>query len=104
MNISSRNNNDKKRFEHQTRGNVMDNMERKRELIQLLFQKYGSLLLTREQVAEVLNISTASLDRMKQNGVGIQYQKDGQSGKNGKIRYPVDAVAEFIVQSNIQTA
>lgn len=82
----------------------MGNNERKKDLIQLLFQKYGSLLLTREQVAEALNISTASLDRMKQNGVGIQYQKDGQSDKNGKIRYPIDSVAEFIVMSNVQTA
>lgn len=82
----------------------MGNLERKKELLQLLFQKYGSLLLTREQVAEVLNISTASLDRMKQNGVGIQYQKDGRSGKNAKVRYPIDSVAEFIVESNIKTA
>lgn len=82
----------------------MTQNERKKELLQLLFQKYGSLLLTREQTAEALNISTASLDRMKQNGVGIQYQKDSRSGKNGKVRYPIDSVAEFIVQSNIQTA
>lgn len=82
----------------------MSQDERKKELLQLLFQKYGSLLLTREQTAEALNISTASLDRMKQSGIGIQYQKDGQSGRNGKVRYPIDSVIEFIVKSNIQTA
>lgn len=82
----------------------MSQQERRKELLQLLFQKYGSLLLTREQVSETLNISTASLDRMKQDGIGVQYQKNGQVGKNGKVRYPIDAVAEFIVQSNIQTA
>lgn len=82
----------------------MTQNERRKELLQLLFQKYGSLLLTREQTAEALNISTASLDRMKQSGVGIQYQKDGQTGSNGKVRYPIDSLVEFIVQSNIQTA
>lgn len=81
----------------------MGNLECKNELIQLLFQKYESLLLRREQAAEILNISTASLDRMKRSGVGIQYQKEGESRKNGRIRYPIDAIVDYILSNHIQT-
>lgn len=82
----------------------MTNQERRKELINLLFQKYGSLNLTREQTAESIGSSTATLDRIRKAGIGPKYLKDGISSKNGMIRYPIDAVVEYVLSAQIQTA
>lgn len=82
----------------------MGNIERKKELIQLLFQKYGSLLLTREQTAESIGSSTATLDRIRKAGLGPKYLKDGGLSKNGMVRYPIDAVVEYILSTQVKTA
>lgn len=82
----------------------MSQQEYRQELLMLLYQKYGSLLLTREQVSEILNISTATLGRMANRAVGIQYQKDGKTGKNGRVRYPIDAVVSYILSNQVKTA
>lgn len=81
----------------------MTHLECQRELTKLIYQKYGSLLLTREQVSEVLSISTATLARMANSAIGVQYQKNGKAGKNGRVRYPIDAVVDYILSNHIQT-
>lgn len=82
----------------------MTSQERRKELINLLYQKYGSLNLTREQTAESIGSSTATLDRIRKAGLGPKYFKDGASSKNAMVRYPIDAVVEYILSAQVQTA
>lgn len=82
----------------------MTSLERRKELINLLFQKYGSLNLTREQTAESIGSSTATLDRIRKAGLGPKYHKDGVSSKNGMVRYTIDAVVDYILSTQVQTA
>lgn len=82
----------------------MTSLERRKELINLLFQKYGSLNLTREQTAESIGSSTATLDRIRKAGLGPKYHKDGVSSKNGMVRYPIDSVVDYILSAQVKTA
>lgn len=82
----------------------MTYQERRKELLNLLFQKYNSLNLTREQTAESIGTSTATLDRIRKSGLGPKYFKDGKSSKNGMVRYPIDAVVDYILLTQVQTA
>jgi len=75
----------------------------KKQLLDLLHTKYGSLLLTREQCAQEMGMSTATLDRLKKLGLGPQYTKKKSSGKNGSVRYPLDAVVDYIIRARNET-
>lgn len=76
----------------------------KKQLIEMLYAKYGSLLLSRKQCAEVTNCSTAKLDRLKKVGLGPQYVKQDVAGKNSTVQYPIDAVVDYIVLQQVKTA
>lgn len=82
----------------------MNSEERRKELVSLLFQKYDSLSLRKDQTAESIEVSIATLDRMKKNGIGPKYLKNGDPDKNGMVRYPIDAVVEYILSAQVQTA
>ena len=75
----------------------------KQEIKTLIFQKYGSFLLTRKQVAEALNKSVATIDRWKQQGIYLEYKKLGKA-KNAPVEYPIDTIAEYIVNNNIKVS
>ena len=78
---------------------MKDINEEKKQFIKLLVELYSTVILSRKQAAEALNISTATLDRMKDNGVGPTYTKvdtDSKS-KNGKVFYPVTALADYLI-------
>jgi len=65
----------------------------------LLFEKYGTLLLSRSQAAEALNISVATLDRWKKRGVYLEYKKRG-AAKNSPVGYPLDTIINYIINNN----
>lgn len=67
-----------------------------------LSKKYDSSFLSREQTAKELSMSCSTLDRKKKSGCGPSYSKD-KSAKNSSVRYPIYAVAEYIVSKNIKT-
>lgn len=73
----------------------------RKELLELLFTKYDSLTLTREQCAKIIGCSTSKLDRLKEEGVGPQYIKKKE--KNGTVQYPIDAVVDYIVSQQVKT-
>lgn len=75
----------------------------KQQLLDLLYGKYGSLILTRQQCAEATGMSTATLDRLKKQGLGPQYIKKSASGKNGSVQYPLDAVVDYIMEARNET-
>ncbi|MDD3769807.1 MAG: hypothetical protein PHV10_04270 [Sulfuricurvum sp.] len=78
-------------------------MDRK-QLLDMLYSKYGSLLLSRKQCAEVAGCSTAKLDRLKNAGLGPKYIKKKGKGKNGTVQYPIDAVIDYIVSQQVKTS
>lgn len=67
-----------------------------------LIKKYDSSFLSREQTAKELKMSDSTLDRLKKKGYGPLYSKD-KGAKNSSVRYPIYAVAEYIVLKNIKT-
>lgn len=80
----------------------MNEKEKYKEEKERLSEKYDSSFLSREQAAKELNMSISSLDRLKKKGYGPSYSKDN-GAKNNSVRYPIYAVAEYIVLKNIKT-
>jgi len=80
--------------------------EEKKQFVKLLVDLYSTVILSRKQAAEALNVSTATLDRMKENGVGPTYTKVDTSSRsnNGKVFYPVTAIADYLTNSQMQCA
>ena len=83
---------------------MKDKREEKEQLIKLLVEQYSTLNLSRKQAAETMNSSTATLDRMKENGVGPAYIKvDTNSlSNNGRVFYPVTAIADYLTSNQIK--
>lgn len=71
----------------------------KEEVRQMIFQKYKTFLLSRQQAAEVLNKSVATLDRWKKKGLYLEYKKLGKA-KNSAVEYPIDTVVDYVVNNN----
>ncbi|MDD3476293.1 MAG: hypothetical protein PHI38_05445 [Sulfurimonas sp.] len=71
----------------------------KQEIRNLIYKKYGTFLLSRQQTAEVLNKSVATIDRWKKQGLHLEYKKLGKS-KNATIEYPIDSVVNYILNNN----
>jgi hypothetical protein len=59
-----------------------------------LFEKYHTLRLNKSQMSEVCNLSESTLDRIRRNGLGCEYTKDG-----GMIYYPLDKVVSYITKT-----
>lgn len=85
---------------------MRDTNEEKKQFIQLLTDLYSTVILSRKQAAEALNISTATLDRMKNDGVGPAYTKmdTGSRSNNCKVFYPVTAIADYLISSQMKCA
>jgi D-Tyr-tRNAtyr deacylase len=70
--------------------------EEKRELLlRVYFNKYDTLELTRKQTAHTLNISTSTLDRWAQKGVGPVFHQD-EHCKNATKSYSIIDVIDFL--------
>ena len=76
----------------------------KREIVKMLFEKYRTINLSRKQASEVLNISTATLDRMRNRGEGPNYLKTDPGSRNGKVLYPLENLVDYIQAKQILCA
>ena len=65
-------------------------------ITQLLYGKYGKLLLKTEDVAKELNRSVLSLIRDRNNGTGLKYVKHSKTTQ-GRVYYSIDDIAKYIV-------
>ena len=64
--------------------------------IDLLYKKYDKTQLTRKEVAEVLEISTSSLDTLiASNTLPVRYRRIGNSQKARYI-FPILEIANFL--------
>ncbi len=84
----------------------MFNQINEKDLLKLIFDKYGTLSLNRKQSALTVGVSIATLDRMANKGVGPSYKKVETTSKsnNGAVRYPLHELVKYIVNGNIQCA
>ena len=64
-------------------------------ITKLLYEKYGTLLLKTEDVAQELNRSVLSLIRDRANGTGLKYVKHSKTTQ-GRVYYSIEDVAKYI--------
>lgn len=85
----------------------MTNKEKVEELISMI-KAIGlkpKLQYTESQTAEILGLSTATLWRMRNQGIGIDFKKreTNSKSKNGRVLYPISAIADYYF-NNVKTA
>lgn len=65
-----------------------------------LFNKYQTVMLSRQNTAQILGLSLSSLDRlvMQEN---ISCRKLGKgNAKNKTVKFPLHKLVEYIIQNN----
>jgi len=69
------------------------------EEINLINPNYKKLVcLNQKQTAEILGISSGSLENWRREGVGPTYKKI-ENGKRGRILYPKSAIVDWLNQT-----
>lgn len=77
--------------------------DEQRELYSLMLTVYGASV-KQTKTAEILNVSLATLYRMREQGIGPSYKKLDSKSKNGTIIYPLQCIVRHLTESNVQTA
>lgn len=77
--------------------------DEQRELYSLLVKDYGAMV-SNNNTAKVLNVSTATLYRMREQGIGAGYKKLDSKSKNGTVVYPLQEIVRYLTESNVKTA
>lgn len=77
--------------------------DEQKELYSLMLPLYGALV-SQKNTAKILNVSIATLYRMRENGVGVSYKKLNSNSKNGTVVYPLQEIVKYLTQSNVKTA
>lgn len=54
-----------------------------------------SIAFNQSQTAELLGVSSSTLENWRREGIGIEYIKAG-NGKRGRILYPKHKIAEYL--------
>lgn len=71
---------------------------------EMLFNKYGTLVLDTIQVSKLILRSKISLERDRRNAEGIPYTKLGSTIGSGKATYNINDISTYIVSKRIKTA
>ncbi len=77
--------------------------DEQKELYSLMLPLYGALV-SQKNTAKILNVSVATLYRMREAGVGASYKKLDSKSKNGTVVYPLQEIVRYLTQSNVKTA
>ncbi|MFW2557259.1 hypothetical protein [Aliarcobacter butzleri] len=77
--------------------------DEQRELYSLMLPVYGALV-SQKTTAKILNVSIATLYRMRESGVGSSYKKLDSNSKNGTVVYPLHEIVRYLTESNVKTA
>ena len=77
--------------------------DEQRELYSLMLPVYGALV-SQKNTAKILNVSIATLYRMREQGTGASYKKLDSKSKNGTVAYPLQEIVKYLTQSNVKTA
>lgn len=76
--------------------------DEQRELYFLMLPIHGAIL-SQNKTAKLLNVSIATLYRMREQGVGASYKKLDSKSKNGTVVYPLHEIIRYITESNVKT-
>lgn len=76
-------------------------MDTKKELIDLLFSRYGKVMLSPDETAEVTGRSKIMLQKDRMAGVGLGYVKVGKQ-KSARVYYPLINIIDFICIQDIK--
>lgn len=77
--------------------------DEQKELYSLMLPTYGALV-KQNKTAETLNVSLATLYRMREQGIGPSYKKMDSKSKNGTVVYPLQEIVRYLTESNVKTA
>ena len=77
--------------------------DEQKELYSLMLPVYGAIV-KQSKTAEILNVSLATLYRMREQGIGPSYKKLDSKSKNGTVVYPLQEIVRYLTESNIKTA
>ena len=86
--------------------NVMSNKiltDEQKELFSLMLPTYGATI-KQSKATEILNVSIATLYRMREQGIGPAYKKLDSKSKNGTVVYPLQEIVRYLTESNVKTA
>jgi hypothetical protein len=64
---------------------------------------YGALV-SQKNTAKILSVSTSTLYRLREQGLGLNYKKIDSKSKNGTVVYPLQEIVKYLTQSNVKTA
>jgi hypothetical protein len=88
------------------KGTIMSNKiltDEQKELYSLMLPVYGAVI-KQNKTKEILNVSLATLYRMRENGIGPSYKKLESESKNGTVVYPLQEIVRYLTTSNVKTA
>ena len=77
--------------------------DEQKELYSLLLELHGAMV-KQTATTKILNVSLATLYRMRENGIGPSYKKLDSKSKNGAVVYPLQENVRYLTESNIKTA
>ena len=76
-------------------------MEENKVILDLLYNKYGKVLLTTDETAHELNRSTLSLIRDRSSNKGLKFVKPSKTTQ-GRVYYSIADIAEHIIKCTTQ--
>ncbi|MCT7545066.1 helix-turn-helix domain-containing protein [Aliarcobacter cryaerophilus] len=77
--------------------------DEQKELYSLMLPVYGAMV-SQKTTAKILNVSLATLYRMREQGIGASYKKLDSKSKNGTVVYPLQEIVKYLTESNVKTA
>lgn len=80
-----------------------NNHEEVKTLVQLLFNKYGTLVLDIHLTATVTTRSVQSLRRDLRESVGIPVTKTGKGTGSDGVKYGIFDIASFLISQKTKT-
>jgi D-Tyr-tRNAtyr deacylase len=87
------------------KGTIMSNKiltDEQKELYSLMLPIYGAVI-KQNKAKEILNVSLATLYRMREQGIGPSYKKSASESKNGTVVYPLQEIVRYLTESNVKT-
>ena len=64
-------------------------------MFETLFNEFKTMLLTKDQMAQLSNITVRTLDRHREKGKGCEYRYEG-----GRVYYPLHKVVVYLDRYN----
>jgi hypothetical protein len=80
-----------------------NNNEEVKTYVQLLFNKYGSLVLDIETTSKITTRSVISLRRDLAESTGIPCTKTGKGNGSDQVKYGIYDIATYLVRKKIKT-